>query len=490
MISLLTRLVPPRTSLAVRLALASACVGLAIGSIAIAISYVALSRQLSERVELELDGKQSLVLHFLSEIDSASALGQQLHRFGDLFVGHDDLHLVIAGVGTNEILASFSSLAVESAQLLTTQADAKSLIDWHSRQGTALTALVRQGSFANGEQVQFVLSQERANDQMLLRGLIDGALIGLPLLMALIIAGAWVVGRTGLAPLVRFEKLARASSAVSLAHRLELDDLPKDLQDLAKAFNAMLDRIDEGVLRLTRVAGDLAHEMRTPIATLIGLSQVTLSQPRTADDLRSVIERNIEELERLSRLIADMLFLAHAEDEGQALRKEPANLRDEANRIKDYMSVVADERGIAIEVSGNASVLAERVLVQRAITNLISNAIRHALPGSTIRIEIAAQTDSATLSVINAGSVIAAEHIPHLFERFYRADTGRSRHDGGTGLGLSIVKAIMTLHGGTVEVASTPDTATGGDTRFKLTFFRLGSQKARGVPASQCEICS
>ena len=213
----------------------------------------------------------------------------------------------------------------------------------------------------------------------------------------------------------------------------------------------MLDRIDEGVLRLTRVAGELAHEMRTPVATLIGLSQVTLSQPRSADELRSVIERNVEELERLSRLISDMLFLARAEDEGQALRKEPVNLRDEANRIKDYMSVVAEESGIAIEVSGNASVVAERVLIQRAITNLVSNAIRHASPESRIRIEVATQTDSSTLSVTNAGNVIAAEHLPHLFERFYRADTGRSRHDGGTGLGLSIVKAIMQLHGGTVE---------------------------------------
>lgn len=133
-----------------------------------------------------------------------------------------------------------------------------------------------------------------------MRGLIEGALVGLPLLVIFIIAGAWAVARTGLAPLMRFEKLAMASSTVSLAHRLELDDLPKDLRDMGVAFNAMLDRIDEGVLRLTRVAGDLAHEMRTPIATLIGLSQVTLSQPRSADELRSVMERNIEELERLS----------------------------------------------------------------------------------------------------------------------------------------------------------------------------------------------
>ncbi|MBK7469705.1 MAG: hypothetical protein IPI73_02755 [Betaproteobacteria bacterium] len=96
----------------------------------------------------------------------------------------------------------------------------------------------------------------------------------------------------------------------------------------------MLDRIDEGVLRLTRVAGDLAHEMRTPIATLIGLSQVTLSQPRSADELRSVMERNVEELDRLSRLISDMLFLARAEDEGLALRQGPTDLRDEANRIR------------------------------------------------------------------------------------------------------------------------------------------------------------
>lgn len=131
---------------------------------------------------------------------------------------------------------------------------------------------------------------------------------------------------------------------------------------------------------------------------------------------------------------------------------------------------------VAIEVFGSASVLADRSLVQRAITNVVSNAIRHALPGSTIRIEIAAQTDSSTLAVVNAGNVIAAEHLPHLFERFYRADTGRSRHDGGSGLGLPIVRAIMQLHGGTVEVSSRHDTSKGGETRFTLTFFQRGSQ--------------
>jgi two-component system heavy metal sensor histidine kinase CusS len=249
--------------------------------------------------------------------------------------------------------------------------------------------------------------------------------------------------------------------------------LPGELEDMAVEFNNMLERIDEGYRQLEDFSGDLAHEMRTPVATLLGRTQVALTQARTLAELRSVLEGNVEELERLSALISDMLFIARADHNATPLETEPIDLAREAERVADYMSLVADEKDLRLEVAGtSATFLADRLLVQRAITNLVSNAIRHASRQSDISIQIGSTEQSATLSVTNKGEGIAPEHIERIFERFYRADPGRARGEGGSGLGLAIVRSIATLHGGKVEVVS-----VNGRTTFTLSFPTAGVRR-------------
>jgi two-component system, OmpR family, heavy metal sensor histidine kinase CusS len=243
--------------------------------------------------------------------------------------------------------------------------------------------------------------------------------------------------------------------------------LPPELGELAREFNAMLERIDQGYRRLQEFSADLAHEMRTPVATLLGRDQVALSQERSREALREVLEGDIEELERLSRLIADMLFIAQAEHGPAVLHLESVELATEARRIAEYLSVVAEESGIVVEVEGKASVRADPLLVQRAITNLVSNAMRHARPGTPVRVEIERGPTTVEVRVVNRGEPIPAEHLARIFDRFYRVDASRARLSGGTGLGLAIVRSIMQAHGGSVAAASD---AGSGITVFTLAF--------------------
>lgn len=455
-----------KASLATRIALASALFGLALSGGAIGVGWWSLSRQLDQRSEQELRGKRDLMLHVLSELPSVESIAQSTHRFEDLLIGHDDLHLALVDPGTGNMVASFSALARQSRPVLDGLPDSTAALAWTADNKASLRALRGTAPVANGRPLRYYLSMDRRHDTGLLRGFVTATLLGLPVLLALVAFGAWLIARTGLAPLRRFNRLAASIGTKSLSQRLSSAGLPRELAELAGEFNAMLGRIDAGYRRLQEFSGDLAHEMRTPVATLLGRTQVALSQTRTAAQLREVLEGNVDELERLSRLIADMLFIASAEHQADPLQREAVNLRQEAQRVADYLWLPADERGIGVEVSGEATVTADRLLVQRAITNLVSNAVRHAAAPSVVRIAIDRQPSGVLLSVSNQGPGIPEDQLERIFDRFYRVDPARTRGDGGTGLGLAIVRSIMSAHGGHVRAASQP----GGATVFTLVF--------------------
>jgi two-component system heavy metal sensor histidine kinase CusS len=197
---------------------------------------------------------------------------------------------------------------------------------------------------------------------------------------------------------------------------------------------------------------------------MLGRTQVALSRSRTADELREVLEGNVEELERQSALINDMLFIARADHGTDVIQVEPVDLVAESQRVADYLSLIADEKGVEIQVLGEAQVLsADRLLVQRAITNLLTNAVRHSTLQGRVTIKIAAKGGLAKLEVANDGQTIAPEHLERVFDRFFRADPARSRDAGGSGLGLAIVRSIARVHQGEISVRS-----SGGHTSFVL----------------------
>jgi two-component system heavy metal sensor histidine kinase CusS len=456
-------------SLALRTAVSSALFGLVIAVGAILVGYAALSFQLDARSLNELQGKRDFLSHKLSEIPSLEAIRQSDHRFGDLFVGHGDLHLALVEVVNDLTVASFSSLAEQAIVALDKVKDnAIAPYTWESADGARLSSFRGIANLRDGTQLRFYLSLGRARDAQLLNDFIKATLVGLPFLLLIVALGAWFITRMGLSPLHMFHHLAASVGTQSLSRRVSSAGLPAELTELATEFNAMLERVHEGYQRLQEFSGDLAHEMRTPVATLLGRSQVALSLPRSADELREVLVGNIEELERLSRLVSDMLFVAQAERSDRKIEQKPVDLLRQSQKVASYLSLVADERGVMVNVKGTATVIADPLLVERAISNLLTNAIRHATVNSSVNVAIQAFHDSVMMTITNLGEAIAPEHIDRIFDRFFRVDSGRARVDGGNGLGLAIVRSIMSAHGGSVCVRSHVD----GEVAFTLTFPR------------------
>lgn len=271
--------------------------------------------------------------------------------------------------------------------------------------------------------------------------------------------------RRGLRPLRQVADHAGLVRPGTLAQRLDTGMAPSELWPLIEAFNAMLDRLEEGYARLSGFSADLAHEFRTPVANMIGQSQVMLAHPRGAAEYEGLIVSNIEELERLARMIDAMLFLARAHQEEVILARRQVAAREELERVAGFFEGMAEERGLRLACTGEAVFPADPTLLRQALANLVSNALRHADPGSAVTLDAVRHGDTVELSVSNQGACIAQAHLARLFERFYRADASRSDAEGSTGLGLSIVSAIMGLHGGTARIE-----AEGREVRFTLAF--------------------
>lgn len=471
-----------RGSLAVRLAAASALFGLVVAAGALLVGVWTLLQQLDERAAVQVQGRRELLVHVLSTVPSLAAVRESRERFDELFYGHDDLHLALVEPASGSVLLTFSDAAAQSVIALGHASAAPDLVHaWITPAAQRFSGVHGTARVADDSAIDFYLSVDRRHDGALLAGFLKSTLLALPLLLLLVALGAGVVTRMGLAPLRRFNQLAASIGTQSLDQRLSVAGLPGELADTALEFNRMLQRIDQGYQQLQEFSGDLAHEMRTPVATLIGRTQVALSQRRSADELREVLEGNAEELERLATLIADMLFVARAEHDAFPLQLEPVDLLREAQRVAEYLSLAADEKAVQLQAQGSAAPVAgDRLMVQRAITNLVSNAVRHASAGSTVRIDIGHGDDVATLAVTNQGDTVPAQQLERVFDRFWRADSGRGRREGGSGLGLAIVRSIMNAHRGSVAA-----TSNAGSTTFTLSFpLPRGGAAAPSAPAT------
>jgi two-component system, OmpR family, heavy metal sensor histidine kinase CusS len=278
--------------------------------------------------------------------------------------------------------------------------------------------------------------------------------------------GVWIA-RRGLAPLQQISRRATLISAERLSERLDEAGLPRELLPLVRELNAMLTRLDEAFRRLTDFSSDLAHELRTPISNLLTQTEVALTRARSDEEYREVLSSNLEEFGRLSRMIADMLFLARADHGLTVPQRCPVDLAEQADALLSFYEALADERRLRLTRSGTATVSGDPLMLRRALSNLLSNAIRHADPESTVSLVLATGADGVRIDLCNRGPSIAAHHLPRLFDRFYRGDFARQRDgaagDEGTGLGLGIVKSIVDAHGGRITVTSAE-----GETRFSI----------------------
>lgn len=264
----------------------------------------------------------------------------------------------------------------------------------------------------------------------------------------------WVAARRGLAPLRAMREQAQVVTAQQLSRRLAVTAVPAELAELAHSLNDMLARLEEAFARLSSFSSDIAHELRTPVSNLMTQTQVALTRARSADEYREVLASNAEEYERLARMIGDMLFLAQADHGLVVPNREPVDLALQVRELFDFFDALAEEKGLRLTLTGGGQVSGDKLMLRRALANLISNAIRHTPAGGTIRIGIESDGEGTQLTVENSGEPIPQEQASRIFDRFYRGDP--SRHDGGegAGLGLAITRSIIRAHGGEISVRS------------------------------------
>lgn len=273
----------------------------------------------------------------------------------------------------------------------------------------------------------------------------------------ILLFAAWLAVRLGHRPLNLISEKIKSITAEELGQRLDPSIVPSDLVALVTAFNDMVGRMEDVFLRLSHVSDDIAHELRTPITAMTTQTQVALSQARGAEEYKEILYSNLEEFERMAKMINEMLWLARTDSGLLKPDYETVNPENELSNLFDYLEAWADERSVSLLLKGECtSVQCDRSLFRRAFSNLLSNAIHHAETGSEIVVHLDQDSINLKIVVENVGESIPANEIPKLFDRFHRVDPSRQRPDGrgGSGLGLSIVHAIISLHGGVISVTS------------------------------------
>lgn len=293
----------------------------------------------------------------------------------------------------------------------------------------------------------------------------------------------WLAAHHGLAPLRAMRARAADVSGQRLDARMPVTAVPVEMGELGGELNRMLERLQSDFARLQEFSSDLAHELRTPISNLLTQTQVSLSTTRDAATYRDILASNAEELQRLGRMVSDMLFLAKTERGVDLPHEEHFAAEAEVQALCEFHQAVADDKQVALEVAGAGVIEGDRLMFRRAVSNLLSNALRHTPEGGVVRVRItpfapdaagtAANVANAgaagtTVTVENTGADIDPQVLPRVFDRFFRADPVRTHDDAeGAGLGLAITRAIVEAHGGSVSVES-----AGGTTRFRLNFPR------------------
>ena len=271
------------------------------------------------------------------------------------------------------------------------------------------------------------------------------------------------IARRGIRPVQEMATTARHISSTNLRERILAEGYPFELASLANTFNQMLDGLEESFERISRFSADIAHDLRTPVNNIRGEAEVALARPRSADEYRDVIESCLEEAVRLSDLIGDLLFLARADSPLIQLRRERVDVGALLGGVREYYEASAADGGVSLTTTVAAEpVIAEldRTLLQRAVGNLVSNALAHTPPGGAVMLGTNADSSTIRIEVSDTGVGIPAEALPRVFDRFFRVDSSRSQGSGGTGLGLAIVQSIAQLHGGKAEISSQPGQGT------------------------------
>ncbi|WP_345817446.1 heavy metal sensor histidine kinase (plasmid) [Paraburkholderia sp. PREW-6R] len=476
-------------SLAATLAFAFGVATLAVFVLVGSYLYLALERQIKTQDNLDIVLAARHARRLGEELEAARGISEHGDRLVSTVLGNEVMSMEVFGPDGSRVIEhnaarTFSAPDGTSIAALpplirvpaTARIDDSDIGEWTGRDGAPIRGILTDVRLRDGEVASVLVARNMSDHWLLLDRYRDtlhlAGAVGVLLAMAL----SYVLIRAALRPLRDIAASAGRVTINRLNTRIEATRVPRELATLVTALNAMLDRVDLGFQRLSRFSADLAHDMRTPISNMRGAAEVALARPRSPEEYEALLASNLEECDRLSRMIENVLFLARAEHPQFIKHMREFDAGQELIHIADYFEGVAEDAHVAIRVSGTAPVTADLELFRRAVSNLLANAIRYTPPGAEITLEASATAGEVRVSVSNQGVPISPEHLERIFDRFYRVDPSRSAlpsaglsmgSAGSTGLGLAIVRTIMELHGGSVHVESNAQV-----TRFTLTFPR------------------
>tara|TARA_R110000744_G_scaffold78514_3_gene154618 strand:- start:16889 stop:18280 length:1392 start_codon:yes stop_codon:yes gene_type:complete len=283
----------------------------------------------------------------------------------------------------------------------------------------------------------------------------------------LVLLAGWFAVHQGLNPLRGLSKKMHDIQTNNFEVRLDETKVPIELLNMVQSFNLMLDRLQSEFLRLSNFSTDIAHELRTPLTNIITQTQVGLSQPRASEEYQELLFSNLEELERLTNMVRDMLWLAKTQNGLIKPKQQVLNSHTEIEALFEYFDALAEESNITFVKQGdNLNFYCDQLHFRQLLSNLLSNTIRYTAKGLSIIVNTEkADSGQVCITISNPGDKIHSDHLPYLFDRFYRPDKSRQRHSDGAGLGLAIVKAMVEANSGKVTVASDDD-----NTHFKVFF--------------------
>lgn len=411
----------------------------------------------------DLRAKLELTRHALAKVHRPADLRDLPGQLDDALVGQEGLAVAVLGPQAETLFATTGG-DFPAPLLARPATGADKPLVWNSngRQFRGIAANVPFGDEAMPPArvaIALDISHHRDFIESFRRTLlltVGGGIV----LMALL---GWWIARRGIRPVQEMAAVVDRITAQRLHERVPDDSAPVELAGLARSFNELMARLEDSFRRLSDFSSDIAHELRTPVNTLMMQTQVALSKERSAEEYREVLHSCLEEYERLARMIADMLFLAKADNGLVVPNAEALDLGEEAQRVKEFFEAYADSAEVRLSASGSGRVAGDRLMLQRAIGNLVSNAIRHAPPGGEVVISAVQEGERVVLSVANTGGPLADPAL--VFERFYRGDPSRTRGaDEGTGLGLAITRSIVLAHGGGIAARS-----EGGRTTFEMS---------------------
>lgn len=413
--------------------------------------YAMMSHHLMARID---DGLREELADVLSEVERATEREEMLYWFRRRFAGHEGFEFQVTTAGGQRLFANprLGERRLPIPSRLPIEQNVLAMVAAEQQRWRVISRRV------DGPEAELVVQVARSLDTYdhETGELLAILLITAPVCLGAALGGGYFLARHALAPVDRMTEAAKQITAERLDQRLAVTNSGDELGRLAETLNGMIERLERSFREMQRFTADASHELRTPISIVRAEAEVALGKPLDETEKQNLLGSILEECERLSRITDQLLTLSREE---AGIGQAPRDAVDLAELIADVAEVMrplsaVKEQQLQVESGGAAIVSGDPARLRQVFYNLLDNAIKYTPKGG--RIVVATETADASIRVTvrDSGVGIPAEHLPHVFERFYRVDKARSRAEGGSGLGLSIVESIVTAHGGRVEMTS------------------------------------